>query len=137
MYASLLISLLAAFVAMSTPPYDLVVSAFEARFDSTGKLYPGSRDRAYYSGRAMLWIHTLAMRKSEEFAETFPLPITKYQGPTGDPDLERLLWVNVARSAKSRVMRLLDVRPGHTPPLPMDFKCIASFLLGQSDPTRF
>jgi len=98
------------------PSYDLVVSTFEACLDSTGKLYPGSRDRAYYTGRAMLRIHTLAMRKFEEFAETFLLPITKYQGPTGDPDLERLLWINVARSAKSRVMRLLHVRPGHTLP---------------------
>ena len=30
-------------------------------FDSTGELYPGSGDRAYHSGRAMAWIHTLAM----------------------------------------------------------------------------
>jgi len=57
------------------PPYDLVVSTFEACFDFTGKLYPGSRDRAYYTGRAMLWIHALAMCKSEEFSDTFPLQL--------------------------------------------------------------
>jgi hypothetical protein len=76
------------------PPYDLIVSTFEACFDSTGTLYPGSRDRAYYSGRAMMWIHTLAMCKSEEFASTFPLPNTEYTTPAPDPDLEHLLRAN-------------------------------------------
>ena len=36
------------------PPYDVIVSTFETCFDSTGRLNPGSRDRAYYSGRAMM-----------------------------------------------------------------------------------
>ena len=59
------------------PPYYAILSAFEACFDSTKKVYPGLEGRAYYSVRAMLWIHTLAGCKSQEFAERFPLPVIK------------------------------------------------------------
>jgi len=76
------------------PPYDLVVSTFKACFDPTGKLYPVSRDRAYYSGRAMMRIHTLAMCKSEDFGNTFPLPDTGYIAPGFDHDLKHLTWAN-------------------------------------------
>jgi len=63
------------------PPYDAIVSVFEACFDSTRKLYPGSRNRAYYSAQAVLWIHTLAVCKSEDFSRTFPLPDVRYMAP--------------------------------------------------------
>ena len=76
------------------PPYDLIVSTFKACFDPTGRVYPGSRDRAYYSGRAMLWIHALAMCKSEEFARAFSLSGVRYAVPGLDPDLKHLLRVN-------------------------------------------
>jgi hypothetical protein len=99
------------------PPYDLIVSTFEACFDSTRTLYPGSRDRAYYSGQAMMWIHTLAECKSEEFASTFPLPNTKYTTPAPDPDLEHLLQANYrAWDASAYTEELLKVNPGHTFP---------------------
>jgi hypothetical protein len=42
------------------PPFDLIVSTFEACFDSTKQLYPGMRDRAYFSARAILQIHMRA-----------------------------------------------------------------------------
>jgi len=45
------------------PPYDMIVSTFRACFDLTRKLYPGSRDRAYYSGRAMIWKHIPSLRQ--------------------------------------------------------------------------
>ena len=96
------------------PSYDLIVSTFEACFDPTGKLYPGSRDRAYYSGRAMVWIHTLAMCKSEGFARKFPLPITEYKTPTPDPDLEHLLLVNEPQLVESRFVNLLRTHEQHT-----------------------
>ena len=73
------------------PPYDLIVSTFEACFDSARRLYLGLRHRAYYSGRAMMWIHTLAECKSEAFASTFPLPNVEYTTPAPDPDLRHLL----------------------------------------------
>ena len=76
------------------PPYDVITSIFEACFDSTGKLYPGSRDRAYYSGRAMVWIRALALRKPLEFSHRFPLSRAKYEGPGLDPDLRDLLRLN-------------------------------------------
>jgi hypothetical protein len=96
-------------------PYGLIVSTFEACFDSTRKLYPGSRDRAYYSGRAMVWIHTLAACKSEEFACTFPLPIAKYTILARDPDLEHLLGINVTRSVNFRFTHLLNIDRKYTP----------------------
>jgi len=97
------------------PPYGLIVSTFEACFDSTRKLYPGSRDRAYYSGRAMVWIHALAMCKSEEFARIFPLPTTEYTAPVSDRELSHLLRINTTWSAKLRFVYLLDFYPGQTP----------------------
>jgi len=97
-------------------PYYLIVSTFEACFDSTRTLYPGSRDRAYYSARAMMWIRTLAMCKSEEFARTFPLPSVECMTPAPDPDLGHLLQVNPETwDADYYIERLLRIDPGHTP----------------------
>jgi len=67
------------------PPYDAIVSVFESCFDSTKKVYPGMRDRAYYSIRAILWIHALAKCKSRELAQMFPLPVIgEVETPTDD-----------------------------------------------------
>ena len=73
------------------PPYGIIVSTFHACFGSDRGVYPASRDRAYHSGRAILWIHTLAVCKSEEFASMFPLPSTQYTAPTSDHDLTHIL----------------------------------------------
>ena len=98
------------------PPYDFIVSTFEACFDSTRRLYPGSRDRAYYAGRAILWIHALAMCKSEDYARRFPLPDIEYTTPVPDPDLEHLLRVShVDRLPGPRIGLLLRIDPGQTP----------------------
>ena len=97
-------------------PYDLIVSTFKACFDPTGRVYPGSRDRAYYSGRAMLWIHALAMCKSEEFARAFSLPGVEYPAPGLDPDLEHLLQVNYpGLSSRHHIPWLLSISPQNTP----------------------
>ena len=80
--------------AEADPPYDLIASTFEACFDPAGKLYPGSRDRAYYSGRAMVWIRVLAGCKSRDLSLRFPLSHAKYGGPGLDPDLRHLLHIN-------------------------------------------
>jgi len=98
-------------------PYDVIVSTFESCFDSTRRLYPGSRDRAYYSGRAMAWIRTLAMCKSEEFGSTFPLPAQEYTTPVPDPDLEHLLWaICGVWNPNYYIGCLLEIDPGHTHP---------------------
>ena len=55
-------------------PYDTIVSIFHSCLDSTGAVYPGLPNRAYYSARAIAWVHILAMLKSEESARGFPLP---------------------------------------------------------------
>ena len=96
-------------------PYDLITSTFESCFDSTGRLHPGSRDRAYYSGRAMAWIRTLATSKSEEFAMMFLPPAQEYTTPVPDPDLEHLLYAICGSWAPSYYIEwLLRIDPGHT-----------------------
>ena len=70
------------------PPFDLIVSTFEACFDTTNQMYPGMRDRAYFSARAILRINTDARVKSPEHASRYPIPPV----PSGsvqptDPDL--------------------------------------------------
>ena len=74
------------------PPYDVIVSIFEACFDSAKNVYPRLEDRAYYSLRAILWIHALANCKSEGKARGFPLPIAGKVTPSQD-DLTHLLCV--------------------------------------------
>ena len=56
------------------PPYNLIVSILEGRFDSAGRMYPGSRDTVYYTAWSILWIHIHAMCVSEGFALGFSLP---------------------------------------------------------------
>ena len=72
------------------PPYSVIVSVFHACLDSTGIVYPGLSERAYYSARAMLWIHIRASCVSEEFANNFALPAVK-EGMPGHQDLSFLL----------------------------------------------
>jgi len=98
--------------ASVNPPYDLIVSIFEACFDSTRKLYPGLRDRAYYSGRAIWWIHTLALYKSYDFARAFPLPDVEYTTPAPDPDLKHLLR---ASRINDGIASLFRINLGQTP----------------------
>ena len=97
------------------PPYDLIGFTFKTCFDPTGRVYPGSRDRAYYSGQAMLWIRTLAMCKSEEFGNTFPLLGTEYIALGLDYDIDHLLQVNCVASSRVPIFWLLKYNPGHTP----------------------
>ena len=104
--------------------YELIVSAFHACFGSDGEVYLGSRDRAYYSGQAILWIHTLAMCKSR----TFPLPATQYRA-TGSEILQKLLDVIPTTSAEDRFGMLLLPRSGSSP---SHSQWVSNLLLHQS-----
>ena len=57
------------------PPYVPILSTFSACFGPARHMYLGPRNRAYCSGRAILWIHTLAMYEQS----TCPLPTTEYR----------------------------------------------------------
>ena len=74
-------------------PYDLIVSTMRC-FYSTEKLYLESRERAYYSGRAVIWIRILTGCKSEEFPSTFPPPDVEYTTPAPDIGPIYLLQAN-------------------------------------------
>ena len=56
------------------PPFDLMVSIFEACFDSTPQVYPGMEKRAYFSARAILQIKASATARSHELASKYPIP---------------------------------------------------------------
>ena len=75
------------------PPYDLISSSLKTCFDSAGKIYPGSRDRAYSCAQATLWIHVCAQCVSEEFAPRFPLPFINCDTTSLDEDLRDLLEI--------------------------------------------
>ena len=95
------------------PLYDLIISAFRTCFGPDGVLHEGLRDRAYYSGRAILWIHALAVCKSKE--DAFPFPTRYYQGSPSDQDLSHLL--SVFRSEPDlRVKALLYFDKSLSPP---------------------
>ena len=99
-------------------PYDSIVSTFEGCFDPSGRLYPGSRDKAYYSMRTMVWIHGLATCKSVQFGYRFPLSHTHphRQRTDLDPDLGHLLHANEpSQVAYQNIDRLLVIEPEHTP----------------------
>ena len=55
------------------PPLDVIFSIYEACFDSTGQPYPGMRDRAYFSARAIVQINTRARIRSHEHAPKDPI----------------------------------------------------------------
>ena len=84
------------------PPYDLILSTFHACLDSNGKVYPGSRDRAYYSGQAITWIHTLALCQSQELTKRFPPLAITHAAPASDHDFTHLLKVNSRSPDKSK-----------------------------------
>jgi hypothetical protein len=74
------------------PPFDLIVSTFEACFDSTKQPYPGMRDRAYFSARAILQINARARVQSHECASKYPIPAFSSSSVDYiDPDLHHVI----------------------------------------------
>jgi hypothetical protein len=76
------------------PPFNLIVSALEECFDATKQLYPGMRDRAYFSARAILQINIRARVKSHEFASQYPIPVVSSSSvQRTDPDLHHIIRI--------------------------------------------
>jgi hypothetical protein len=74
------------------PPFNLIVSTFEACFDSTKQLYPAMRDRAYFSARAILQINVGARARSQECASKYPIPaVSSGSVQHVDPDLHHII----------------------------------------------
>ena len=74
------------------PPFDLIVSTFDACFDSTKQLYPGMRDRAYFSARAILQISMRARTQPKECAPKYPFPeVSPNTTKHTDDDLHHIL----------------------------------------------
>jgi len=79
------------------PPFDLIVSTLETCFDSTKQLYPGMRDRAYFSARAVLQISTRARIRSQDHASKYPIPAVsadaEHLSRPSDRDLFHLIYM--------------------------------------------
>ena len=54
------------------PPYDIILSSFQDCLDPDNVLYPGMRDRAFISGKALVQIHVCAALRSDRFR--YPIP---------------------------------------------------------------
>ena len=87
-----------------TPPFDLIVSTFEACFDSTKQLYPGMRDRAYFSARAILQINAGArLALCCGHASKYQIPtILSNSCQNTDPDLHNILHMLEFNSGRRR-----------------------------------
>ena len=88
------------------PPYDQIVSTLKGCFDSNGRVYAGSRDRAYHSAQAVLWIRICAMCVSREFGERFPLPTITYDTTSLDLDLKYLLEICAIQDTPYMIYRM-------------------------------
>ena len=98
------------------PPYDQIISTLKGCFDSAGKIYPGSRDRAYNSAQAVLWVHIRALFISEGFAKKFPLPAVDYDPMSLDLDFRCLLEACDTRDTSQVFYHMYGVDSGVTPP---------------------
>jgi hypothetical protein len=108
------------------PPYDLIISTLKGCFDSTGRVHPGSRDRAYSSAQAILWIWICAVCVSEEFALRFPLPVIHYDILSLDCDLGVILYIwhrNDTPHILSHMFAFIEYRP------PMSTQWVSNALL--------
>jgi len=97
------------------PPYDQIVSTFKGCFDSNGRIYAGSRDRAYHSAQAVLWIHICAMCVSGEFGERFPLPTIFHNATSLDLDLNYLLKIYASQDTPYMIYRMYFYNAEATP----------------------
>ena len=85
------------------PPFDLIVSTFEACFDSTRHPYPGMRDRAHFSARAILQISMRTRTQSDERASKYTIPtIPSNSFRHTDPDLHHVLSMLECNSDSDR-----------------------------------
>ena len=96
------------------PPYDQIVSTLKGCFDSNGRIYPGSRDRAYHSAQAVLWIHICAMCVSRELT-IYPLPIITHDTTSLDPDLNSLLNICASQDTPDMFYQMYTIDLETTP----------------------
>ena len=76
------------------PPFNLIISIFEARLDSTNHLYPGTQDQAYFSAWDILQISMSARAQSHECASKYPIPaFSSSSFQHTDPDLHHTIYI--------------------------------------------
>ena len=117
------------------PPFDLIVSAFETCFDSAKQLYPGMRDRAYFSARAILKINVGARLQSRDHVPKYPIPaISSSSLQHADPDLHHLMAMLICNSDDGRPTLGFPRGGTNTRALIVDVKPVCRFDLHGSKP---
>jgi hypothetical protein len=99
------------------PPFDLIVSTFEACFDPTRKPYPGMSDRAYFSVRAILRIAMTAGLRSRECTFKYPIPhnYEHYRADSINEDLDGILrWLSRWLRFHGRIVGFPSGTPTHS-----------------------
>ena len=91
------------------PPFDVIISAFEACFDSAKQLNPGMRGQAYFSVRAILQINMRARIRSQEHASKYLLPTQTISSISFQPI--NLDLYHVARMLESNVRAPMPTLP--------------------------
>ena len=83
------------------PPLDVIVSIYEACFDPAQQPYPGMRDHAYFSARAILQI-TMRARTRSHHAAKYPVPVRFiYPGPLKYTDLNQVIAILMFNASAS------------------------------------
>ena len=83
------------------PPLDVIVSIYEACFDPAQQPYPGMRDRAYFSARAILQI-TMRARTRSHHATKYPVPVRFiYPSPLKYTDLDQVIAILMFNASAS------------------------------------
>ena len=97
------------------PPYDQIISTLNGCFDSNGKIYPGTRDRAYHSAQAVLWIHIRALCAPRELVKQFPLPTIAHDTTSLDPDLRCILRICACQDIPEMIYKMYLIDEEATP----------------------
>ena len=76
------------------PQFDVIISTFNACFDSTKQLYPGMRDQAYFLAQAILQINMRVRVRSQDRASKYPIPeVSTNSFKLSDPNLLHPIWM--------------------------------------------
>ena len=81
----------------------MIVSTFEACFDSANQLYSGTRDRVHFLARTILQINAPARLRFRDDASKYPIPtVSAKLSQYTDPDLCHIVYILKCNSDSRR-----------------------------------
>ena len=94
---------------------ELIASFLEECFDFNGTTPPGSRDRAYYSLQAIIWIHICIACRPGGSGTWVPPTLVPQDTTCVDHELRQLLRISSARDAEELLTLWYRIGPGLPP----------------------